>query len=236
MNRAPSAASLVAPPGAPPPGATPQVLPGRGPAPRPAAPANGAASANNVRRLPADPSARRLEAVAPPASVAALAARAVPANDGPAPPAATPSAPAEDEPPPLDAAAEARFAAWRRVLEVLAQSRQDLVAILKHTAPIAVGADALTLGYEAGNVLEAPMRSAECLAQLREAAIAVFGGDPKVTLQPLEARLPTLAETDRRAREREKRAAVDRAERHPSVRDAVEILGARVKRIEIGDN
>lgn len=150
-------------------------------------------------------------------------------------PPAPPSAPVEEELPPLDAAAEARFAALRRVLEVLGQSRQDLVAILKHTAPLAVSADALTLGYEAGNVLEAPMRSPECLAQLRDAAVSVFGREPKIVLQPLETRVPTLAETDRRAREREKRAAVDRAERHPSVRDAVEILGARVKRIEIGD-
>jgi DNA polymerase-3 subunit gamma/tau len=211
-------------------------------APQPVAGASAAPAVNNVRRLPADPSARRLEAVNPAASAAvALPARAVPANDG-APPsshggtsASAPSAPVEEEPPPLDAAAEARFADLRRVLEVLGQSRQDLVAILKHTTPLAVSADALTLGYEAGNVLEAPMRSAECLAQLRDAAVSVFGREPKIVLSPLETRLPTLAETDRRAREREKRAAVDRAERHPSVRDAVEILGARVKRIEIGD-
>ena len=207
--------------------------------------ASAAPPVSNVRRLPADPSARRLEAVSPAASSAvALTARALPANDAAAPssrsgaavsPPAPPSAPVEEELPPLDAAAEARFAALRRVLEVLGQSRQDLVAILKHTAPIVVSADALTLGYEAGNVLEAPMRSPECLAQLRDAAVAVFGREPKIVLQPLETRVPTLAETDRRAREREKRAAVDRAERHPSVRDAVEILGARVKRIEIGD-
>jgi hypothetical protein len=198
-----------------------------------------------VRRLPADPSARRLEAASPAASAAvALSARAVPANDGApassshgggAPPSA-PSAPVEEEPLPLDPAAEVRFSDLRRVLDVLGQTRQDLVAILKHTAPLVVSADALTLGYEAGNVLEAPMRSPECLAQLRDAAVSVFGREPKIVLQPLETRVPTLAERDRRAREREKRAAVDRAERHPSVRDAVEILGARVKRIEIGDS
>ena len=152
-------------------------------------------------------------------------------------PAPAPSLPGADEPPlPLDAAAEARLAAWRRVLDVLGQNRPDLVAILKHTAPLTVDAEALTLGYEVGNVLEAPMRSPECAALLREAAVLVFGREPKISLQPLETRQPTLAETDRRARELEKRAAVDRAERHPSVRDAVEILGARVKRIEIGDN
>jgi DNA polymerase-3 subunit gamma/tau len=146
------------------------------------------------------------------------------------PAAVTPAIPPSSEP------ADASLSDWRRVLDVLGQSRQDLVAILKHTVPLAIGADALTLGYEAGNVLEIPMRSPECLAALREAAIACFGREPKIVFQPVAANLPTLAESDKRARERAKRAAVDRAEKHPSVRDAVEILGARVKRIEIGEN
>jgi DNA polymerase-3 subunit gamma/tau len=136
---------------------------------------------------------------------------------------------------PLDATAEPSHAEWRQVLDVLGGSRPDLVAILKHTVPLAIGADALTLGYEVGNVLEIPMRSPECLAALREAATIFFGREPKLVFQPVPANQPTLAEADKRVREREKRAAVDRAEKHPSVRDAVEILGARVKRIEVGN-
>ena len=134
------------------------------------------------------------------------------------------------------AASEAILADWRRVLELLGQSRPDLVAILKHTVPLAMDAEALTLGYEAGNVLEVPMRAPDCLTALREALVACLGSDRKIVFQPVTTRLATLAETDRQERERNKRAAVDRAEKHPSVRDAVEILGARVKRIEIGDN
>jgi hypothetical protein len=149
---------------------------------------------------------------------------------------AVPPAPiAEPEPPPLDPALEASLAQWRQVLDLLGQSRTDLVAILKHTVPVAIGADALTLGYEVGNVLEIPMRSPECLAALREAATRFFGREPKIVFQPVAANQPTLADADKRIREREKRAAVDRAEKHPSVRDAVEILGARVKRIEVGN-
>ncbi len=128
------------------------------------------------------------------------------------------------------------FSAWRQVLDVLGQSRPDLVAMLKHTAPLAVGPDAVTLGYETGSVFEIPMRSPESSAALRAAATTCFGREPTVTFQTVTGRLATLAETDKRTREREKRAAVDRAEKHPSVRDAVEILGARVKRIELGDH
>jgi hypothetical protein len=135
-----------------------------------------------------------------------------------------------------DPATEAMLTAWRRVLDVLGQNRPDFVAILKHTAPMAVGAEAVTLGYEAGNVLEIPMRSPECVSALRDAAVTCFGSEPKISFQSLTTRIATLADADRRAREREKRAAVDRAEKHPSVRDAVEILGARVKRIEVGDH
>jgi DNA polymerase-3 subunit gamma/tau len=162
-----------------------------------------------------------------------------------APVAATPVTAAQSTNPPVaavpagnapDAPEAALLAAWRRVLDVLGQSRADLVAILKHTVPLGISAEALTLGYEAGNVLEIPMRSPETGAALREAAITCFGSEPKIVFQPVVGQLPTLAEADKRAREREKRAAVDRAERHPSVRDAVEILGARVKRIEIGEN
>jgi hypothetical protein len=132
--------------------------------------------------------------------------------------------------------AEALLVEWRRVLDGLGQTRPDLVAILKHTVPLAVGPELVTLGYEAGNVLEVPMRSPECAAALREAATACFGREPKIVFQAVSGQLATLAQSDRLAREREKRAAVDRAEKHPSVRDAAEILGARVKRIEIGES
>jgi hypothetical protein len=118
----------------------------------------------------------------------------------------------------------------------LGETRPDLVAFLKHTTPLTVDAECLTLGYEPGNVLEASMRSAECLEALRGAAIDWFGKEPKILFQPAKPGSQTLAEADKRVREQQKRAAVDRAEQHPSVREAAEILGARVKRIEIGES
>lgn len=126
--------------------------------------------------------------------------------------------------------------AWRRVLDHLEQDRPDLVAFLKHSVPIAIRAEAFTLGYEAGNVLEASMRSAECLDALGSAALACLGQRPRILFEPVAAGRETLAEADKRAREQRKRAALHRAEQHPSVREAAEILGARVKRIEIGEN
>jgi len=126
--------------------------------------------------------------------------------------------------------------AWRRVLDHLDRDRPDLVAFLKHSVPIAVRSDAFTLGYEVGNVLEASMRSAECLEALGSAALACLGNRPRISFEPVAAGRETLAEADKRAREQRKRAAVHRAEQHPSVREAAEILGARVKRIEIGES
>jgi DNA polymerase-3 subunit gamma/tau len=124
---------------------------------------------------------------------------------------------------------------WRRVLDCLGQTRSDLVAFLKHTVPLNIDGESLTLGYEVGNVLEGPMRSAECLAALSVAASTCFGRAPKIVFQPISGNHQTLAEADKRLREQQKRAAVDRAQQHPSVLDATEILGARVKRIEVGE-
>jgi hypothetical protein len=57
-----------------------------------------------------------------------------------------------------------------------------------------------------------------------------------VLFQAVASGTETLADSDRRVREKQRRAAVERAEQHPSVRDAAEILGARVKRVELGEN
>lgn len=126
--------------------------------------------------------------------------------------------------------------AWRRVLDHLGEDRPDLVAFLKHSVPLVIDADSVTLAYESGNVLEAAMRSDECVSALGHAALACFGRKPTISFQPVAGGLETLAESDRREREQRKRAAVHRAEQHPSVRDAIEILGARVKRVEVGEN
>lgn len=147
---------------------------------------------------------------------------------GPPVAAAKPAAPAAPPPETLEQ--------WRRVLECLGQTRPDLVAFLKHAVPLDINPEVLLLGHEQGNVLESAMRSTECLEALRGAALACFGQQPKVVFQYVTGNAPTLAEIDKRAREQQKRAAVDRAQQHQSVRDAVEILGARVKRIEVSES
>jgi hypothetical protein len=125
---------------------------------------------------------------------------------------------------------------WRRVLTQLEETRPDLVAFLKHAVLLGMTRELITLGYEPGNALEASLRSAECLRELRAAASKCLGREPNVLFQAVAGGIETLADTDRRAREKLRRAAIDRAEQHPSVRDAAEILGARVKRVELGEN
>jgi hypothetical protein len=124
---------------------------------------------------------------------------------------------------------------WRRVLDCLGNTRPDLVAFLKHAQPLRLSAELFTLGYEAGNALEASLRSADCLRELKAAATKCLGREPNIVFQAASPGAETLAEVDKRAREKQRKAALDRAEQHPSVRDAAEILGARVKRIELGE-
>jgi len=122
------------------------------------------------------------------------------------------------------------------VLGQLEETRPDLVAFLKHAVPLGLTRELITLGYEPGNALEASLRSAECLRELKAAASKSLGREPNVLFQAVASGTETLADSDRRVREKQRRAAMDRAEQHPSVRDAAEILGARVKRIELGEN
>jgi len=122
------------------------------------------------------------------------------------------------------------------VLGELEETRPDLVAFLKHAVLLGLTRELITLGYESGNALEASLRSAECLRELKAAASKSLGREPNVLFQAVASGTETLADTDRRARDKQRRAAMDRAEQHPSVRDAAEILGARVKRIELGEN
>jgi hypothetical protein len=120
------------------------------------------------------------------------------------------------------------------VLSQLEETRPDLVAFLKHAVPLGFTPELITLGYEPGNALEASLRSAECLRELGSAALKCLGREPSVLFQAVASGTETLADVDRRAREKRRKAAVDRAQQHPSVRDAAEILGARVKRVELG--
>ena len=68
------------------------------------------------------------------------------------------------------------------------------------------------------------------------AAAKVLGREPNVLFQAVAAGAETLADVDRKVREKQRKAAIDRAEQHPSVRTAAEILGARVKRVELGES
>lgn len=125
---------------------------------------------------------------------------------------------------------------WRRVLVLLGETRPDLVAFLKHAVVLNLTRELFTLGCEPGHALEATLRSAECVKELRSAALKILGREPNVMFQAVAAGTETLADVDRRVREKQRKAAIDRAEQHPSVRSAAEILGARVKRVELGEN
>lgn len=147
-----------------------------------------------------------------------------------------PSAPTVTAAARTDAAGVLDVEEWRRVLALLSDTRPDLVAFLKHAVVLKLTPEVFTLGCESGHALEATLRSPECEKELRSAALKILGREPKVLFQAVPAGAETLADIDRRVREKQRKAAIDRAEQHPSVRSAAEILGARVKRVELGEN
>jgi hypothetical protein len=121
-------------------------------------------------------------------------------------------------------------------LNCLVETRPDIAAILRQAAPKRVDAERIILGYAAGNALEARGRSDESVHALREAATRVLGKTPLISFETADPGAATLADADRRQREEQRVAAIDRAHHHPSVQIAVEILGARIKQVQIVEN
>ena len=125
---------------------------------------------------------------------------------------------------------------WRMVLNCLVETRPDIAAFLRQAAPKRVDAERIVLGYSPGHPLESRGRSDESVLALRDAATRVLGKTPLISFESADPGAATLAETDRRQREEQRVAAIDRAHHHPSVQSAVEILGARIKQVQIVEN
>jgi DNA polymerase-3 subunit gamma/tau len=208
-------------------------------------------------RAPAPPpsvaSAAPMAVSAPPASVVAPPPPSAPAPSSsfgpptlpshsvrPAPPSSEPAAPPSVPPPPSAAPPSSGLSPalshWRTILSHLDGARPDITAVLQHAAPKRVDVEHIVIGYASGSALDAVARSDESQKMLREAALRCWGKAPDISFEAAEPNAPTLADADKRLREEQKRAAIDRAQRHPSVQRAVEILGARIKQVSLGEH
>ncbi len=169
---------------------------------------------------------------APPTPDRAPSPRAAPgpprSRPRPAAPAAAPGTNASSRPAGGDA-----LPLWGELLDGLGSSRPDLQAVFQHAVPLELSREKLVLGLQSGNALEPAMRTPDALAELARAAAAKLGAAPAVEFRAVEGGLETLANAEKRIRNQRRKEAEEAAHRHPSIVDAVEILGARVKRVDV---
>jgi DNA polymerase III subunit gamma/tau len=193
-------------------------------------------------RPPATDVERRSEQAAPrprePRSAAPPAAPSERREEPPARPipAAAPSPVAAPSPPPAELGTDA-LDAWVAILESVRQSRPELAAMLEHAAPLTVGASELVVGWEPGSVFASQASNKEALALVTRAASEHFMARTRVVFEFDSAGakdFDTLARRQLRERQERLRAAMTEARAHPRIAEAIEILGARLKDLKLG--
>jgi DNA polymerase-3 subunit gamma/tau len=177
-------------------------------------------------------------AVAPPSSLGppTLPSPSVRPPPSSSEPKLPPSAPVPPSAPPPSSALSPTLADWRTILSHLGDARPDITAVLQHAAPKRVDVERIVIGYASGSALDAVARSDESLKLLREAAVRHWGKAPSISFEAADPGAATLADAEKRLRDEQRRAAIDRAQHHPSVQTAVEILGARIKQVQLGEH
>jgi DNA polymerase-3 subunit gamma/tau len=122
---------------------------------------------------------------------------------------------------------------WSTLLDQIREGRPELASVLQHVVPLRIDAQEMQLGIEKGSVFEQKLNSSEVHQLLKKVATAHFNSTPKISVQASAALAgeQTLAAMAADARAARKQAATERAQQHPKVLEAIEILGGRIKEV-----
>jgi hypothetical protein len=125
---------------------------------------------------------------------------------------------------------------WRRLVDHVGIDRPDLAAFLARAAPLEVAAGTLTLAFREDDV--SAVETERNLELVARAASQILETPTKVRVLKDDAQMKarrTLAELSTEEGERQRRAAIAKAKNHPRVAEAVEVLGARIKDLKLGE-
>lgn len=133
----------------------------------------------------------------------------------------------------VDAAA---LAGWRRVLLAMAERRQALASVLEHAAILEFSIGGVLLAYEQGSFLAVHATEKPARDLLDEVLREHFGA-------PVEVRFDTIkngsAASVAQLEAADKRVKMDAARRaiaqHPLVNAAIELLGAELRDVKLGE-
>jgi DNA polymerase III subunit gamma/tau len=126
--------------------------------------------------------------------------------------------------------------AWRKIVDHIGIDRPDLAAFLARAAPLEAGPGAIALAFSEDDpsALETE-RNVELVAR---AATEFFDVATKIRVVRDDAAMKnrrTLAGLNSEEGERQRRAAIAKVKGHPRVTEAVEVLGARIKDLKLGE-
>jgi hypothetical protein len=124
---------------------------------------------------------------------------------------------------------------WRELLDSLRESDPKLAAFLEHAQAVEVGPKKIVIRYEKASVVEVALKDETNKAILLEKAHALLGERPTLHTEPAVAKLngDTVFSVDRDKREAQHQADIAAAKSHELVQEAIRVLGARVKTIEL---
>ena len=125
---------------------------------------------------------------------------------------------------------------WRKLVDHIGIDRPDLAAFLSRAAPLEAAPGSVVIAFSQDDVSAVETeRNIELVAR---AASQHFDAATKVKVVKDDALMKTrrtLAELNSEEGERQRRAAIAKVKNHPRVAEAVEVLGARIKDLKIGE-
>jgi DNA polymerase-3 subunit gamma/tau len=152
-----------------------------------------------------------------------------------------PREPKKDAAPPVPVAGESTppsdpLDTWREVVDRIGIDRPDLAAFLARAAALEAGPGSVVLAFTDDD--PSAVETERNLELIAKAATQHFDVATKVRVVKDSALMKTkrtLAGLNSEEGERQRRAAIAKVKNHPRVTEAVEVLGARIKDLKLGE-
>ncbi len=124
---------------------------------------------------------------------------------------------------------------WRLVVDRLRDEEPKLGAFLDHADVVEATRRKLHLRYQPGSVVDVALQEKSTLGLIRQAAQSLLGRAPEIVTEVAAAAVngQSVFAVDKQARLDSEQAALQEARNHPVLLEAVRVLGARVKNIEL---
>jgi DNA polymerase-3 subunit gamma/tau len=125
---------------------------------------------------------------------------------------------------------------WRKVVDQIGIDRPDLAAFLARAAPLEAAPGAVVLAFTEDD--PSAVETERNLELVARAATEAFDRATTVRVVKDSALMKnkrTLAGLNSEEGERQRRAAIAKVKNHPRVTEAVEVLGARIKDLKLGE-